>query len=68
MEDMDFWKIAGIVLKVLFWLFVGSAVLYIICAMLSTAINCIYNNDWVSWALGIGLIGGIIWYNVKRDS
>lgn len=68
MEDIDWGKITRIVLKVLFWLIVGSALLVLLGSMLGAAGHCLEENPWIDWTLGTAFWIGIIWYNVKKHN
>lgn len=68
MKDRDYGKIAWTILKVLFWLIVGSALLVLVGSMLGTAGRCLEDNPWIDWTLGTAFWIGIIWYNVKKHN
>lgn len=68
MKDRDWGNIAWVVLKVLFWLIVGSALLYLIGSMLGAAGRCLEDNPAISWILGIAFWVIVIWYNIHKDN
>ena len=66
MKERDSWRIVWIVLKVLFFLLVGSALLVLIGNMLGAASHCLQKNAWVGWVLSIAFWVGVIWWNKKK--
>ena len=66
MKEKDSGRIAWIVLKVLFFLLVGSALLVLLGNMLGAAVHCLQNNAWIGWVLSIAFWGAGIWWNKKK--
>lgn len=66
MKERDSWRIVWIVLKVLFFFLVGSALLVLFENMLGAAVHCLQNNAWVGWMLSIAFWVGVIWWNKKK--
>lgn len=66
MKERDSGRIVWIVLKVLFFLLVGSALLVLLGNMLRAAVHCLQNNAWVGWVLSIAFWVGVIWWNKKK--
>lgn len=68
MEDRDWGHIVWIVVKVLFWLIVASAVIALITTMLGAGVKFLGDNPWVGWVLSIAFWVIVIWYNHNKDS
>ena len=66
MKERDSGRIVWIVLKVLFFLLVGSALLVLIGNMLGAAAHCLQKNVWIGWVLSIAFWVGVIWWNKKK--
>lgn len=66
MKERDSGRIVWIVLKVLFFLLVGSALLVLIGNMLGAAVHCLQKNAWIDWVLSIAFWVGVIWWNKKK--
>lgn len=66
MKERDSGRIVWIVLKVLFFLLVGSALLVLLGNMLGAAEHCLQNNAWIGWVLSIAFWVGVIWWNKKK--
>lgn len=66
MKEKDSGRIIWIVLKVLFFLLVGSALLVLLGNMLGVAVHCLQNNAWIGWVLSIAFWVGVIWWNKKK--
>lgn len=66
MKEKDSGRIIWIVLKVLFFFLVGSALLVLLGNMLGAAIHCLQNNAWIGWVLSIAFWVGVIWWNKKK--
>lgn len=66
MKERDSGRIVWIVLKVLFFLLVGSALLVLIGNMLGAAAHCLQKNAWIGWVLSIAFWVGVIWWNKKK--
>lgn len=66
MKERDSGRIVWIVLKVLFFLLVGSALLALLGNMLGAAAHCLQNNAWIDWVLSIAFWVGVIWWNKKK--
>lgn len=66
MKEKDFGRIVWIVLKVLFFLLVGSALLVLFGNMLGAAVHCLQNNAWIGWVLSIAFWVGVIRYWNKK--
>lgn len=66
MKERDYGRIVWIVLKVLFFLLVGSALLVLLGNMLGAAVYCLQNNVWIGWVLSIAFWVGVIWWNKKE--
>lgn len=66
MKERDSRRIVWIVLKVLFFLLVGSALLVLIGNMLGAAAHCLQNNAWIGWVLSIAFWVEVIWWNKKK--
>lgn len=67
MKDIDFGKIGWTVLKVLFFLFVASALLVLLASILGAILDCLNDNVWVSWTLFIAFLVGMAWYELHKD-
>lgn len=68
MENRNWDHIVWIALKVIFWLFVASAIIMIIGAIFNGIGNCLEENPWVGWILSIAFWVGVVWHNIKKDS
>ncbi len=66
MKERDSGRIVWIVLKVLFFLLVGSALLVLFGNMLGAAVHCLQKNTWIGWVLSIAFWIGVIWWNKKK--
>lgn len=66
MKERDSGRIVWIVLKVLFFLLVGSALLVLLENMLGAAVHCLQTNAWIDWVLSIAFWVGVIWWNEKK--
>lgn len=66
MKEKDSGRIIWIVLKVLFFLLVGSALLVLLGNMLGAAVHYLQNNAWIGWVLSIAFWVGVIWWNKKK--
>ena len=66
MKERDSGRIVWIVVKVLFFLLVGSALLVLLGNMLGAAEHCLQNNAWIDWVLSIAFWVGVIWWNKKK--
>ena len=62
MKERNFWIIVWIILKVLFFLLVGSALLDLLGNILGAVVYCLKNNAWVGLVLSIAFWVGVIRY------
>ncbi len=67
MKDIDYGKIGWTVLKVLFFLFVASALLVLLASILGAILDCLNDNAWISWTLFIAFLVGMAWYELHKD-
>lgn len=67
MRDKSWQEIVWLIIKILFWLIVGFALLRVVGAMLGALGRCLEESPWVNWVLGTAFWVGIIWYNIKKD-
>ena len=67
MRDKNWEEIVWIIIKILFWLIVGFALLIVVGAMLGALGHCLEESPWVGWVLSIAFYVVIIRYNIKKD-
>ena len=68
MENKTWQEKLWIVVKVIFWLFVISAVTQLIWAALRGMANFAADNTWITYVLFVAFWVGVYYYNKKKDS